>query len=459
MKYTYKTKPYPHQHKALRKIVKSLRARHAAALFMPMRSGKTKVAIDAAGYLHLKYGIKRVLVVAPLSVLGVWRKQIAIHQSEDVKLRWVLVNYEMVYDRKMYEDGTWEPIPRKSLYRYDPELIIVDESHKIGNPTSVQSKELYKLQRDQPTKPFRIIQTGTPFHRKPLMVFGQFKFLDDTVFGTAFGKFKSKYAVTGGYGGFKILRYKNQSSLLKRISRFSFLMKTLPFVPPQHEVVPYQLEESEPIYQQMADESIAMLTNGGVIEAKIALVRALRLSQICGGRLKDADGEMQRVGREKQRAFKGLVEQFDENEVDKFVVFARFVPELKDIVEVCKDAGYKVYLMYGATPGPVREQRIAEFDETEDRAVFVSQVSTGSMGIDLSAAAVEVFYSLPQSLVDYDQDCARVKKWNDKRTLTYYYMVGDGTVEEVNLSALRANLDLIEVLMRDPLLLYYEGRG
>jgi hypothetical protein len=287
MKYTYKTKPYPHQHKALRKIVKSLRARHAAALFMPMRSGKTKVAIDAAGYLHLKYGIKRVLVVAPLSVLGVWRKQIAIHQSEDVKLRWVLVNYEMVYDRKMYEDGTWEPIPRKSLYRYDPELIIVDESHKIGNPTSVQSKELYKLQRDQPTKPFRIIQTGTPFHRKPLMVFGQFKFLGRHVFGTAFGKFKSKYAVTGGYGGFKILRYKNQSSLLKRISRFSFLMKTLPFVPPQHEVVPYVLEESEPMRigrWRMSRSPSCSEWSRHRGQDRVSCVR-LRLSQMCGGTL------------------------------------------------------------------------------------------------------------------------------------------------------------------------------
>jgi SNF2 family DNA or RNA helicase len=115
--------------------------------------------------------------------------------------------------------------------------------------------------------------------------------------------------------------------------------------------------------------------------------------------------------------------------------------------------------MYGKTPRDIREQRIAAFDETEDKAVFIAQVQTGALGIDLSAASICVFYSLPESLVDYDQFCARIRKWKDKRTLTYYYLTGRGTIEEANLAALRANLDLIDALERDPQLLSYQARG
>jgi hypothetical protein len=54
------------------------------------------------------------------------------------------------------------------------------------------------------------------------------------------------------------------------------MMKTLPLVAPQHEIVPYKLEESERIYEQMAEESIALIHNE-YIEAPIALVRAFVL--------------------------------------------------------------------------------------------------------------------------------------------------------------------------------------
>jgi SNF2 family DNA or RNA helicase len=459
MKYKFKTKPYRHQVKAIRKALPSLRLRRAAALFMPMRSGKSKVAIDLVAILHKKYGVKRVLIVAPLSVMGVWKNQIKIHMPDEVRsqLRIVIVNYAKVFDREKSGEG-WEPVSRTSLYKYNPEVIIIDESHKIGNPAAVQSLELYKLQRDIEAEPFKLILTGTPFHRKPLMVYGQFRFLDESVFGGSYPKFKKRYAKFGGYAGFKLIKYLHKKELIDKIAPLTFLMKTLPLVAPQHEVIPYALEESEPAYESMANESIALVENG-VIEAPIALVRALRLAQICGGRLRDSEGTLVRVGGEKRRAFAGLVESFVDSEVDKFVVFHRFVPEMKDSVEVCREAGYEVYLMHGGTSRREREQRIAEFDEVQGRGVFICQVSTGALGIDLSCASISVFYSLPESLVDFDQDCARIRKWKDKRTLTYYYFIGEGTIEEVQLSSLRANLDLINTLERNPKLLSYSAHG
>jgi superfamily II DNA or RNA helicase len=425
---------------------------------MPMRSGKTKAVIDTMCILQMKYGIKRVVIVAPLSVLGVWRNQIRIHKPDGFNFHIVLLNYEMVYDRKRYKDDTWEPIKRRSLYKFKPDLIIVDESHKIGDPSAVQSKHLYYLQKEFPDC-YKIIMTGTPFHRKPHRTYGQFRFVDESIFPMSFTAFKNKVSRWGGYGNVKYLGAKNEKWFIKKISRGTFMMKTLPFVKPQHEVVPYELEESLPMYRSMADESIALLSNGSTLEAPIALTRALRLSQLCGGRLRDSEGSMVRVGMEKKRAFAGLVDQFLENEVEKFVVGHRFVPEMADSVRVCQKAGYKVYLMYGATDRNLREQRIAEFDEVEGKAAFICQVQTGALGIDLSAASVCVYYSLPESLVDYDQFCARIRKWKDKRTLTYYYLTGKGTIEEVHIAALRANLDLIDALERDPMLLSYEAVG
>src|SRR4051812_24169722 len=384
-RYRFKTRPYKHQVKALKF---ALRHYKGVALFMPMRSGKTKTAIDWVGMLHLKFGVERVLIVCPLSVVGVWKKQLKIHLPEEYvgKIRFLIINYEKVFDREPYEvegDRGWTPIPRQVLYRWKPDVVIVDEAHKIGNPSAAQSYHLWQLVEDVKPKA-KMILTGTPFHRKILMVFGMYRFLNKEIFGTSFTAYKRRYGRWGGYGDLKLVGQKNRSEWREKISPITFLMKSLPLVAPQHEIVPYRLEESEGAYKSMADDFIAWVGDG-VVEAPIALTRALRLSQICGGRLKDSEGTLRRVGKEKRRAFSGLIgDEFVPNELHKFVVFARFVPELKDIVEVCRGAGYKVFLMYGKTPGDLREQRIAAFEESEGKAVFVSQVQTGALGIDLS---------------------------------------------------------------------------
>src|SRR4051794_27667307 len=75
MRYSYKTRPYPHQVRALRFLLE----RRGGGLQVPMRWGKSKVAVDFASCMYLKEGVRRVLVVTVTSGLGVWEDQIAQH--------------------------------------------------------------------------------------------------------------------------------------------------------------------------------------------------------------------------------------------------------------------------------------------------------------------------------------------------------------------------------------------
>lgn len=67
----FKTKPWEHQKKALKYLMK----RDAAALYTDMGTGKTKVMID----LIQNRKFKRVLVVATYKACEVWEQQISIH--------------------------------------------------------------------------------------------------------------------------------------------------------------------------------------------------------------------------------------------------------------------------------------------------------------------------------------------------------------------------------------------
>lgn len=74
--YKFKTTPYVHQVKGLKKL---LSTGWGGALLMEPRTGKTKTFIDYASVLHLAGHVNRVLVFAPAGVLGVWEEEIPVH--------------------------------------------------------------------------------------------------------------------------------------------------------------------------------------------------------------------------------------------------------------------------------------------------------------------------------------------------------------------------------------------
>lgn len=454
LKYKFKTTPYPHQVKALKRLLSE--RPQGGALLMPMRTGKTKVAIDFAECLELKGLVDSILVVCPLSVVSVWTKQVRIH-GQSSSLEWKITNFENTYDRAKTEGGGWIATSSTSLTSYvnSRTLIIVDESHKIGNATSQQSKHIYRLQKRYGVK-HKVILTGTPFHRgKKLLIFGQYKFLDESVFGTAYTNFKNRYARFGGFGNYVLLEYLRQKEFRKKVASKAFVMSQVPLVAPQHTVWSYPLVESEDAYAQMASEGIWR-----DIEAPNPLARSIRLSQMASGVVGCPGRRQVRVGREKQLAWEGLLEQLKDNGHERIVVFSRWLAPMVDVAQVGRKHGYHILPFHGGVDPVLREQRIDYFqDPANGPSIFISQTATGALGIELSAASVAVFYTLPEGLVDYDQDMARIRLFKDKRTLSYYYLVGERTIEEANLTALRSGIEFVEALTRHPDLLNYEAKG
>jgi hypothetical protein len=81
---------YPHQQTGEMKM----RGRAAFALFMAMRTGKTKTTIDDFGEMELAGEVKDLLVLAPAGVYRTWRDQFEEHASEDLRARALIHTWE-----------------------------------------------------------------------------------------------------------------------------------------------------------------------------------------------------------------------------------------------------------------------------------------------------------------------------------------------------------------------------
>lgn len=444
-RYTFKTKPYPHQRRALRRLLRQ----GGGGLQVPMRWGKTKVAIDFANCLHLTRGVTRVLVVCPLSVVGVWESEIPKHTPDDMlgKIEWRIVNYENVYARLNTGGRSWAAVPNKDLRRYRAELVVVDESHRIGNPTTIASRELYQLGK---LAQHRVIMTGTMFHRAPFFVFGQAKFYDATLFGGAFGAFKKRIAILGGASGHEVQRWIGLRWMMRRMRRFVHIEKYVPGRPPVVNTLYFPLTgRGLTTYRTMVKEDMVTVA-GEDVTAPIILTRHLRCQQIAGGWLKTPTGKYRRVGDDLLKIAKERFREYAEQDISKVVVGVKFLPELQDAQRAARAAGFHTLLFHGGMDRHARDARIRAFQLTRKPVMFIAQVDAGSMGIDLSAASVMCLYSLTESYVSHDQFIRRIEKYQETRTLMYDYLIPRGTRTEVTFESLRMKEDVAKFIVSRP---------
>jgi len=146
-----------------------------AALLMEMGTGKTITSIAVAGALYQARRIRRVLVVAPLSILGVWDEEFAKFADFDYSLAVLEGSGAKKTDTLRHMRGTplqvavinYESAWRleKELAAWNPDLIIADEGHKIKTHNIAASKAMHRLGA---RARYRLLLTGTVITNKAI---------------------------------------------------------------------------------------------------------------------------------------------------------------------------------------------------------------------------------------------------------------------------------------------------
>jgi SNF2 family DNA or RNA helicase len=477
--YKFKTKPYAHQVAALKKLMSN---GWGGALLMEPRTGKTKVAIDYASMLHQAGQVNRVLIICPVGVMGVWEEEIPKHCPFDYTitlwdkkarketdlprfgrdcLDFVITNYDAAStpaswrrNRKTGEVAWFElnPVTRRNvevprinsdgsinvnarrlrarrsggrysfhtkIANWQPQLIALDESHRIKSPSAAKSRIFHKL---GPLAKYRLIMTGTVVTKKKRIfdVFSQWRFLnpkrfvDDTGTPLNFTEFKEEYSVirkTGLAGYPKWIRNKNEDRLHKLIHKdaFSVLREDCFDLPPlTSQIIPVHLDESLDAYDQMAEDMVARIKTGEITEASIALVQGLRLRQLTNGLARTTPtkehpkGALRIIGSEKLQTLEDRLEDLMEAG-EHVIIGATFRPDIQRISRLCTKRKWKHGVVMGGVKMSERTRIRREFESYEDGCIFIGNPAAASEGIDLRSAAILIWYSLPTSWVHYRQ--------------------------------------------------------
>lgn len=447
-----KIKAFDHQKKAFA-LATTL---DHSALLMEQGTGKTFVAIAAAGKRYLDGQVKKVLVVCPKSVVPVWEAEFQKHAAFPVKT-YTLNQRKMSHKKETIIDAlpangslvvvivnfasAWRLVPE--LQHWAPDMMIIDESQNIKNGQAQQSKGCTAIGSKAK---FRLILTGTPVSQGPLDFFSQYKFLDDRIFGKSYPKFRDQFAIMGGYCNHEIVGLKNLETLTAKAHSIAFRVtkaEALDLPETLDQNLYCYLDESSKAYHEMEDKMVTTIKEGTSVTAPIVLTQLLRLQQITGGFLPMEEGNPVQVGNEKLKVFGEFLEDFPKEK--KLVVVARFIPELMALKQVCEKLGRTASVLYGATEN--RGELVRKFQEEENPNVLLIQIQTGGVGITLHKADTMMFYSMDFSYNNYEQVKARVHRIGQVNKVTYIHLLAKDTIDETILTAIQNKRDVADLVV------------
>lgn len=448
--YKFKTKPYKHQLVAFKRALKQ---GYLAVLWEP-RLGKTKLIIDWACAEFQRYNVQRVLIICPLSVVGVWVDEFETHapipyhlyflEKDDVEvhthngmLNVLIVNYDRAWRRK------------DIVKRFAPQMVVADESHRIKRPGARRS--LYM--RSWKKAPYRAILTGTVTTKSYLDVFSQWAFLNNRQFGNKVDDFRQRYLIMGGFMKKQIKGYRNFDELKSKIKMDSTIRRenqVFDMPPTIDQRVPVFLDDHTMIaYRKMEYELFLELRRGEVSDAKNIAVKLLRLQQITGGWIKSDEGNIHQISTDKLHSAQERLENLW-NDDERVVVFCRFLPEVGALGRFGIRSGVQTYSFSGATRPGDRDVRRRRFEAKAGPSLFVAQIQTGGLGISLAAAAEVVFYSVTYSYDDYYQAASRIRGPKQTRTMRYQHLVVPNSIDTDMYSNLKMKKGLLDSIMGDP---------
>ena len=398
-----------------------------------------------------KFGrAKRVLVVAPSSVCGVWPKEmeemadfpfsVAVMTGDKKKrlealgslenaprqnLQMAVINYESTWRNGIFE----------ALAAWKPDLIIADESQRIKTHDAAQSKAMHRL---GDITPYKLILSGTPVQNNAIDIFSQYRFLDSGVFGTSFYAFRNKYAIMGGFDKHQIVGYREMDDLIQKEHSIAYRVtkdEALDLPEQTFENRYIQLSPADrKVYDQIRRDSYAELGRGGDKE-KTKLVNKAKLEA-----LMEIVGDCVDAGQ-------------------KLVVFARFTSEIDLIADALRQSKVPFGMIDGRTPTEHKTDRVTgeqtlsrsevvqDFQTNPNTVVFLAQIQTAGLGITLHAASTAVFYSLDFNYANYVQALARIHRIGQRSACTYIHLLVEKSVDEKVLKAIGTKDDLAKSIV------------
>lgn len=395
-------------------------------------------------------------------------KKHAYNEKGERRGKVFITNYESLRMPELYEE----------LKKWQPEVSVHDESHRMKNPSSKTAKLLDDLVNKFSMPSLRLNLTGTAVLNTPMDLFQQVKILaggfptlESLVTGrhiTNYFTFRATYFEDknakwkGSENYFPNFQPKPSTHELfgRLLSSFSMSVnkEDCLSLPDQVDVtIPVPLTKEQRADYDKFSRDMVLNVGGNNYTADLALVKGLRLMQLASGfisGLSQPDAtESQPIqyeykDTEREKALKYLLEEICVEQGKKTLVWGVWSQNYETIKRVCDELKIKYVVCNGTVSAKAKEEARKSFVEDPDVKVWLGHPTSGGIGISLIVAHYAIWYSRNFSLEAYEQARARSHRGGQTQKVTNYHLVAQDSIEPEIVEALQNKQDIAEVILK-----------
>lgn len=441
-----KYKPHSYQEYAIRYI----ETHPISALLIDMGLGKTSITLTAIrNLLFDSFEVCKVLVIAPLRVAkNTWTDEIKKWEHLNSLSYSLIIGNESERLSALNEKADIYIINRenvdwlvnKSGYKFDFDMVVIDELSSFKNHQSKRFKSLMKV---RPLVKRIVGLTGTPSSNGLMDLFAEFKILDmGKRLGYFIGQYRNTYFKPDKMNGPIVYSYKPlpnaENAIYEKISDITVSMKAneylkMPELLTSNYVV--ELSNSEKNQYDEMKKSLVLEITDGEITASNAASLSNKLCQLSNGAIYDDEQNIVEIHDRKLDALEDIIESMN----GKPLLIAYW---------------YRHDLERIKSRFSVREIKTSEdISDWNDGKIPVALIHPASAGHGLNlqnGGSTLVWFGLTWSLELYQQTNARLYRQGQKNTVVIQHIITKGTIDEQILKALqkknKTQADLIDAV-------------
>jgi SNF2 family DNA or RNA helicase len=490
------TEPLHHQKIALR----FLYTLKSGGLLLEAGMGKTKIVLD---YIALMEFTKS-LIIAPKALLFVWEDERLTHRPD--KTMYVVDSTDWVkelpgilaaditvinYNKAVILEEHLKTIPW--------DYINLDE-FLIKNPTTQRTQAVTRI--GEKVK-YKTGGSGTLVNNTPEDVFAPIRFVEPSLVGNSFHKFKNEYAVTRVITSVDESKTMRFTAGYKQIPEIKAILDSCSIIMTKKEwlkglpekifkdIVVLMSDAQRILYEELASNYIAEI-NGKTLEVDNPLTLLCKLMQISNGFLylhsppeelewigekvsKKNVGKKETITFSEQPKAEKLIEMLTGHLINRRVIIWYNLSNERKIIESYLNAAQISFLTIAGgekdTGGKVKE-----FNRNQKYTVLLCQAKSVNYGITVlgtnpealeeegieilpdvdTAVYTQIFYSLSFSLETYLQQQDRNHRIGQTHTCEYYHLISNSPVEKDIIKALGSKMELRTTLLTDIVKAYHD---
>lgn len=441
-----KYKPHSYQEYAIRYI----ETHPISALLIDMGLGKTSITLTAIrNLLFDSFEVCTVLVIAPLRVAkNTWTDEIKKWEHLSTLTYSLIIGNEnerlsaLNEQTDIYiinrENVDW--LVNKSGYKFDFDMVVIDELSSFKNHQSKRFKSLMKV---RPLVKRIVGLTGTPSSNGLMDLFAEFKILDmGKRLGYFIGQYRNTYFKPDKMNGPIVYSYKPlpnaENAIYEKISDITVSMKAneylkMPELLTSNYVV--ELSNSEKKQYDKMKKSLVLEITDGEITASNAASLSNKLCQLSNGAIYDDEQNIVEIHDRKLETLEDIIESMN----GKPLLIAYW---------------YRHDLERIKSRFSVREIKTSEdISDWNDGKIPVALIHPASAGHGLNlqnGGSTLVWFGLTWSLELYQQTNARLYRQGQKNAVVIQHIITKGTIDEQILKALqkknKTQADLIDAV-------------